>query len=89
MSRLLWIDLPCERRDLEEALKKRAFMIAGRRKGWSIGEVAAFWRWAFESQWLRCSSNQALQATPVDALSSADADGAFWLGVPELGRSAL
>ena len=86
MSRLLWVDLPCERRDLEVALKRRDFMIAGRRKGWSIGEIAALWRWAFESHWLRCSSNQALQATPDDAFSSAVADGAFWLGVPELWR---
>ena len=32
--------------------------------------------------------NQALQATPNGAVSSAVADGAFWLGVPELSRSA-
>ena len=31
-------------------------------------------------------SNKTLQATPDGAVSSADADGAFWLGVPELGR---
>ena len=31
-------------------------------------------------------ANKALQATPIDAFSSADADGAFWLGLPELGR---
>ena len=30
--------------------------------------------------------NKAVQATPVGAFSSADADGAFWLGVPDLGR---
>ena len=32
------------------------------------------------------SPNKALQATPNDAFSSAVADGAFWLGVPELDR---
>ena len=74
-------------RDSEAALKRRDVMIAARRKAWSIGDVVALWHWAFESHWLRCSSNQALQATPDDAFSSADAGGAFWLGVPELGRS--
>ena len=34
------------------------------------------------------SSNQALQATPNGAVSSAVADGAFWFGVPELSRWA-
>jgi hypothetical protein len=32
--------------------------------------------------------NKALQATPNGAVSSANADGAFWLGVPELWRWA-
>ena len=31
-------------------------------------------------------SNKTLQATPNDAVRSADADVVFWLGVPELGR---
>jgi hypothetical protein len=31
-------------------------------------------------------ANKALQVTPNDAVSSAVADGAFWLGVPELSR---
>jgi len=32
--------------------------------------------------------NKALEATPVYAFSSADADGAFGLGVPQFGRYA-
>jgi hypothetical protein len=35
---------------------------------------------------MRKLANQALQATPDGAVSSAVADGAFWLGVPELSR---
>jgi len=31
-------------------------------------------------------ANKAVQATPIGAFSSAVADGAFWFGVPDLGR---
>ena len=73
-------------RDSDVALQSRAFMIAGSCERRSMGEIAALWPRAFVSQWLRCSSNQALQATRVGAFSSAIAVVAFWSRVPELGR---
>ena len=49
--------------------------------------ILPFQRRSFNQDCKGKASNQALQATPDGAASSADADGAFCLGVPELSRS--
>ena len=47
-------------------------------------ELTLMIRWRQMRTGCKNAPNQAVQATPNDAFSSAVADGAFWLGVPEL-----
>ena len=49
-------------------------------------ELTQMIRWRQMRTGSKKAPNQAVQATPNDAFSSAVAGGAFWLGVPDLGR---
>ena len=62
------------------AMSARAWLELGRQ------ELTRMIRWRQMRTGCKKAPNQAVQATPNDAFSSAVADGAFWLGVPELGR---
>ena len=64
------------------AMSARAWLELGRQ------ELTQMIRWRQMRTGCEKAPNQALQATPNGAVSSAVADGAFCLGVPELGRSA-
>ena len=52
-------------------------------------ELTLMIRWRQMRTGCKKAPNQAVQATPNNAFSSAVADGAFWPGVPDLGRWAL
>ena len=62
------------------AMSARAWLELGRQ------ELTQMIRWRQMRTGCKKAPNQAVQATPNDAFSSAVADGTLWLGVPDLGR---